>query len=468
VGNRIFAALALSFAALLFGASAAPAPSSALAIVGVTVIPMSGPGVELVDQTVVIRDGRIATIGPRAKARVPTGARRIDGAGKFLIPGLNDVHVHLPVADVVHPGAAPEALRIDDTLFLFLANGVTRVQVMAGTTDALRLRDEIRSGRRLGPRMGVNTPMLDGPTPIWPAPMGTSVTAANAGDRVRDLKAQGYERIKVYSLLQADAFDAVMVAAKATGLPVDGHIPRAVGAERYLASGARSIAHAEEFLPDLRSGRPPSYFADLTKTSGVWVTPTLTTYHQILLQAQDLPAVLARDVNAYEHPGVLIGWSPSANRYRTYSEPAQVKRLTDGWDQVKAMTRALHAAGVPLMTGTDVLNPPIVPGFYLHDELRELVAVGLTPYEALEASTRNPARFFGEDADAGTIAPGKRADLVLLAADPLRDITASRRIEGVLIGGRWIDRAEIQSRLAAIRDFYAKNRSGLESFTLSR
>jgi hypothetical protein len=251
-------------------------------------------------------------------------------------------------------------------------------------------------------------------------------------------------------------------------MPVDGHIPRAVGAERYLASGARNIAHAEEFLPDLRSGRPPSYFADLTKKSGVWVTPTLTTYHQILLQAQDLPAVLARDVNAYEHPGVLTSWNPSANRYRTYGEPAQLKRLTDGWDQVRAMTRALHAAGVPLMTGTDVLNPPIVPGFYLHDELRELVAVGLTPYEALEASTRNPARFFGEEGDAGTIAPGKRADLVLLAADPLRDIAASRRIEGVAIGGRWIDHAEIQGRLAAIRDFYAKNRPGLETFTLTR
>jgi imidazolonepropionase-like amidohydrolase len=468
VPSRIVAAVVFAVAALLCGAAPAPANDPPLAIIGVTVIPMTGTGVVLKDQTVIVRDGRIAAIGPRARTKAPAGTRRIDGIGKFLIPGLTDVHVHLPVADVVRPGATPEALRIDDALFLFLANGVTRVQVMAGTADALKLRDEIRSGARLGPRMGVNTPMLDGPTPIWPAPMGTSVTAANAGERVRGLKAQGYDRIKVYSLLQSDAFDAVTAAARANGMPVDGHIPRAVGAERFLASGASNVAHAEEFIPDLnRSGKPAAYFAELTKNSGVWVTPTLTTYHQILLQAQDLPAVLARDVNAYAHPGVLANWSPQANRYRTFSQPAQLKRITEGWDSVQQMTRALHVAGVPLLTGTDVLNPPILPGFYLHDELRELVEVGLTPYEALEASTRNSARFFGEEQAAGTVEIGKRADLLLLTADPLRNIGASRSIDGVIIGGHWIGRQEIAARLAAIREFYARNRTNLETYSLA-
>jgi imidazolonepropionase-like amidohydrolase len=130
------------------------------------------------------------------------------------------------------------------------------------------------------------------------------------------------------------------------------------------------------------------------------------------------------------------------------------------------MTVALYAAGVPLLTGTDVLNPPIVPGFYLHDELQEMVRVGLPPYAALEASTRNPARFFGEEAMAGTVTPGKRADLVLLAADPLKDIANSRRIEGVVIGGRWIDKKEIDRRLADIRETYAKSRARLEGFGL--
>jgi imidazolonepropionase-like amidohydrolase len=336
---------------------------------------------------------------------------------------------------------------------------------MAGSADSLKLREEVKSGQRLGPRIGVNTPMLDGPTPVWPAPLGTSITAANAAERVRAMKAQGYERIKVYSLLPADAFEAVVVAARETRMPIDGHIPRAVGAERYLASGAVNVAHAEEFIPDVNRGRAPADLAAKAKANGVWVTPTLTTYHQILLQAQDLPAVLARDVNGYEHPGVLIGWSPSANRYRTYGEPAQLKRLTDGWDTVRAMTRALHAAGVPLLSGTDVLNPPIVPGFYLHDELQEMIAIGFTPYEALETSTRNPARFFGEEASTGTIEVGKRADLVLLAADPLIDIANTRSIQGVVFGGRYIGRAEIVIRLEAIRGFYARHRTALQTFT---
>jgi imidazolonepropionase-like amidohydrolase len=463
---RTLVCAVIAVACLGWGSTAPAAGEPPLAIVGVTVIPMTAPGVVLKDQTVLVRDGRIQAIGPRARLKPPRDARRIDGVGKYLIPGLNDVHVHLPVADVVGPTASKEALRLDDTMFLFLANGVTRVQVMAGSAGALKLRDEVNSGVRLGPRMGVNTPMLDGPQPVWPAPMGVSVTAATAGDTVRRLKGEGYERIKIYSLLPADAFDAVMVAAKALNMPVDGHIPRAVGVDRLLAAGVTNVAHAEEFIGDAgRTGRPAAYYADAVKKAGVWVTPTLTTYHNILSQAQDLPAVLARDVNAYEHPGVLAGWSPQRNRYRTFGEPAQLKRLTDGWTFVQQLTRELHRAGAPLLTGTDVLNPPIVPGFYLHDELEELVAVGLTPYEALEASTRNPARFFGELQTAGTVETGKRADLVLLAADPTADIRNSRKIDGVIIGGRWIDRKAIAAGLASIRDAYARHRPALETFT---
>jgi imidazolonepropionase-like amidohydrolase len=273
---RLVAAVLLAVG-LVSSAAAAPKAEPPLAIVGVTLIPMTGPDDILKDQTVIVRDGRIEAVGPRATTQPPSGARRMNGAGRYLIPGLNDVHVHLPVADVVHPGAAPEALRIDDALFLFLANGVTRVQVMAGTADALRLREEVRSGARLGPRIGVNTPMLDGPKPIWPAPMGVSVTAASARDQIRGYKTQGYERIKVYSLLPADAFDAVVAAAREQNMPVDGHIPRAVGAEQYLTSGATNVAHGEEFIPDVRAGKSPDQLAALAKRYGVWVTPTLTT-----------------------------------------------------------------------------------------------------------------------------------------------------------------------------------------------
>jgi imidazolonepropionase-like amidohydrolase len=432
------------------------------AFVHVDVIPMDRERV-LLNQTVLIQDGLINKIGPVSSTRVPAGATKIDATGKYLIPALADMHVHMlgKAWNIMFPPEAQfsaEDLDFSNLLFLYVANGVATVQVMSALPEHIPLRDRISRGEILGPRL-ILARMIDGPGQAWPPPLSTWVeTADGARQAVLDAKEAGYDKIKVYSFLNKESYDAIIATAKEVGMPVDGHIPMALSVEYILEAGQNLIAHAEEVMKHAKGNynqEQIDYFAEIIAESDTWITPTLIMKKNILAILDDLDKELVRPEVRYLHPMALGVWSFLTTNIYLKMPPEHRTALHKGFELFeKPFTKALHDKGARLIAGTDSLVPVTVPGFSLHRELKELVDVGLTPYEALRASTTYPFEFLGEPDDAGTIEVGKRADLVLLEANPLEEITNTSKIAGMMTDGRWLSKIEIQNRLEELPAFY--------------
>jgi imidazolonepropionase-like amidohydrolase len=450
---------------------AAPIPrDTTLVIDGATIIDVE-TGRRISGSRVVIRQRRIVAVGPAARTAVPAGAQRVDGRGSFLIPGLWDMHVHsayIGLGTVMLP--------------LYIANGVTGVREMFGQLVALRAyRTQIETGSLIGPRIVGSGHILDGPKPIWPG----SATAANAeeGRRAVDsLKAAGADFIKVYSVLPPDAWRAIAARAREVGIPFAGHIAGGISAFEASAAGQRSVEHLsnidltcsrdESAIRRLRDSARADVDFDAARALGrqlgsrvmdsfdaakcdslyrtfvanrTWQVPTMTVLRNIAYLDQLSPT----DPRLAYVPKFLVqGWDPKTDfrlKERTPAAWALAKTAYDG--QVR-MVGAMAKAGVSLLAGTDVLNPYVLPGFSLHDELQLLVQAGLTPLAALQAATISPARFFAATDSMGTIAVGKVADLVLLEADPLRDISNTTRIRAVIARGRLYGRRGLDAILA--------------------
>jgi imidazolonepropionase-like amidohydrolase len=427
----------------------------AVAFVGVNVLTMTR-GATLKDQTVVVRGGRIVRVGPARTVRPPAGALRVNAAGKYLMPGLVDFHVHL---------------RDESELLSYLSHGVTTVVHMSGPTqnvpDVLALRRRIADGELLGPRVYTTGRMLDGDPPIFPNVSAVVTTPAEARRAVAAQRRLGVDFIKVYNNLEPDVHRAAVEEAHRLGLAVVGHVPRRPSRPRALqaALDARQdmIAHAEEFFFTyfyadtdalLDQGRPPRPDAGripeavrMVRARGAAVTPNLSFVAMLLRQLEDLEAVFADEEFAFLHPSVAAMWreqNPTRRRDRdrfTLRERAKHPFL-------RQLVRALAAGGVPLLLGTDSSAPGMFPGKSAHAELRELVGAGLTAREALAAATFNPGRFVrrhvrGADLF-GAIETGARADLLLLEADPLADVANASRIAGVMAAGRWLTKEELE------------------------
>ena len=447
-------ALLLILPVLLLARAKPDRTQTPIALTHVTVIDVTG-GPARRDVTVVINGDRISAIGDSTKTSVPTDTRVVDAAGKFLIPGLWDMHVHWYARD---------------TFTLFTANGVTGVREMFGNPDLLRWRDEIAKGSLLGPRMVVASPIIDGPDPIWP----NSIAVRNEEEgrkAVIRVKRWGADFVKVYALLARDAYFGVADEAKRQGITFVGHVPYSVSPREASDAGQKSIEHLtgimiecsakeKELRAELVKARSPDararvqaaaletydekkaadLFARFVKNQ-TWQCPTLTVLRSSAFSGDEK---YWRDGRLRYIPRqVQQRWSlRTANR----SEGAQAgaeKVLQKEFEIVGAMSRA----GVPILAGTDTGNPFCFPGFSLHDELALLVIAGLTPVEALRAATLNPAKFLGLDKTLGTIEPGKIADLVLLDANPLEDIRNTQRINAVVTNGRLFDRKALDKLL---------------------
>lgn len=436
------------------------AGSDQMAFIGVNVIPVDGHRV-LEDHSVIVEDGRIVAMGPRVSTSPAAEATLIEGKGKYLIPGLADMHVHLMNQEFMTALIQKDdpIQPIENMLYLYLANGVTTVRVMAGYPELLTLRDAIARGEVLGPRLILTTPMFDGKKPIWPAPLGRPIpTPEAARSAVQESKKDGYDMIKVYTLLGRDVYDAVLEEADRVDLKVVGHVPIAVGLEHALESGQDEITHVEEywrFTHDYSDEVVAQYTA-MSAKSGVWFSPTMTTYQD---QMGDVEAVLNRPENRYLEPLVLDFWASRINQLvRVYEDDRKVKQAQILARFMRRLVKSMYDAGVPLMTGTDALNPAAVPGFSMHRELEEFVSAGIPNHEALRAATARPAEFMGETEEWGTVATGRRADLVLLSANPLEDINNTKSIEGVMVRGRWLAGELIQQRLGQFAEEHARLR----------
>jgi len=422
--------------ALVSLAASAHGSNSDIAIEHVNVIPMTHE-VVLPDQTVVIRDGKIDAIGPSGDIKAPRRAETIDGSGKYLIPGLNDLHVHFNGGSNSNP----------DMLALYLANGVTTVLNMRGNRGMLDIRDKVNDGELLGPTVYTTSPIL-GNTSADPS------TYEIGRDMVQQFHDEGYDWIKVYNQIPAEGYRGVMETAKRLGMPVVGHAVRSVGIEGALAYG-QHIAHMEEIIygyfgKDLDESKIPA-LAQRFKEANICVIATLTAFHNIIKQMDDLDAMLHSPGMEYLHPRITRTWQPDTNEYTTHFTQKDVETfLGPAFAFQQKLVKQFTDAGVSVLTGTDASIPVVVPGYSLHQELEEFVDAGLTPYQALAASTVKSAAFLGRE-DCGTIEPGKRADLVLIDANPLYNIGNTRKIAGTVIGGTWLDRNALQESLDQIR-----------------
>ena len=462
-------------AAVLGGTIIGPIPvAPALAITHVTVIDTAG-GPGLADRTVVVSDARI--IGIARNAPIPKGAVIVDGSGKFLIPGLWDMHVH---------SLNPEWIQ---TFFpLFIANGITGVRDMARPlADFRRLRDqwraEIDAGTRLGPRVVAAGPSIDGPKQIFPYLSVT--TASEAREAVRRLRGEGVDFIKVYTGLPRDAYFAIADEAARQGLAFVGHTPNGVSAMEASDAGQRSFEHLfgvligcsreEESLraaavaamteshgPNSNEAhwaaerqsidsydpeKARALFARFAKNR-TWQVPTFVVLRQ---NASDDDSLFARDERLrYVTPERRAQWAQQ--RAASLKNPARGDAATRKrvFQKQIDVVGLMHRAGVQLLAGTDTPGPYVFPGFALHDELELLVGAGLTPLEAIQTATVNPARFLEMEDRFGAIEIGKVADLVLLDANPLTNIGNTRRISAGVANGRLLSSAALKQMLAEV------------------
>lgn len=404
----------------------------------VAVVTMADANV-LQDQAVVVRDGRIVGIAAAGAAPLPQGARVIEGRGRFLAPGLADMHTH-----------------VDDPLDfpLLLANGVTTTLNMGGASSAYvhAIRTDIRSGRMLAPDPLIGL-LVDGPGDA--GGKGIVPKSADEAKRVVDnAKAEGYDYIKVYSRLQPEMFEAIMAEAARIGIPVVGHVVRSVGLEKSLARGQVMIAHAEEYLTVFDDDNHPDFaripaLVQATQTHHVVVTANLMGIDNIAAQWGKGDAVVERWLATPEalhmRPELRARWRAKGFTRLSGTYDAQAAFAT-------ALVKALHAAGVPILAGTD--TPDLVgcvPGYSLHDEIELLARIGFGNYDALATATRVPGEFVARTlaypVRFGEIAIGYRADLLLLDGNPLDDLTVLRHPRGVMLRGTWLPAAKLQRLL---------------------
>ena len=451
--------------------------AQAIAFTDVSVIDVRSGAVRG-NQTVLIKGDRILAVGETGTISLPEEAEVINGNGKYLIPGLWDMHVHT---------AFPKFLT------LYVANGVTGVRdthrSSRGFEQLLAWRNEITMGSRLGPQLIISGPLVDGPhSRIDSATVVTN--ALEARNAVDALHAQGADFAKVYDLLSRESYFALADQAKERGLHFAGHLPLSVSAGEASDAGQRSIEHltglflacsnrekplrkrlleaiaAADFAPRVQWRQvytPPQEVFDAYddkkaaalferfRRNQTWQVPTLTVLHA--LSFADSPELASDHRFRYLPSDMRKGWKENTEAY---------KKRTRDLARRKAMFRrelelvgAMHRAGVGILAGTDLPNSWVFPGFSLHEELELLVQAGLSPLEALQAATLNPARYLEQEDEFGTVETGKRADLVLLEANPLEDIRNTRRIAAVVVAGKLLQKDRLETILTEIKSGFA-------------
>jgi imidazolonepropionase-like amidohydrolase len=414
-----------------------PHAPGVFAFVDVTVLPMDRERV-LERHTVVVRDGRIVAVGPAAETEVPEDAVRIDGRGRWLLPGLAEMHGHLP-GPQWPPGLA------EHVLVLYAANGVTTVRGMLGHPDQLVLRDRIEGGELIGPRLFVGSPALG----------GNAVTTPEAARRlVLEHAESGYDHLKVHEGLSRPVFEAIAEAAKRAGLPFAGHVSDAVGAWDALAAGQSTIDHMDGMVEAADGGRRTAELVEAVKRAGAGVVPTQVLWETFSLARTPEELLAERPETRYLPAQMVRGWIDSQRQLRSeVTDPAGGAALVEAR---RRLLGALAAGGARVLLGTDSPQLFSVPGFSIHREMRAMIAAGMTPWQVLAAGTRDVALHL--DADAGTVEVGRRADLLLLEADPLADVASVQRRAGVMVNGRWLPAEELERRLAEIAEAYAGDR----------
>lgn len=437
------------------------------AFTNVTVLTMDGDR-RLTDQTVIVVNGRIVTIGPSATTRVPDNATRIAGVGKFLMPGLAEMHAHVP------PGS-PTQEQLADIMFLYVANGITTIRGMLGAPYQIALKEQLATGRMLGPQFFPAAPSLNG---------NSAPTPEAAVALVRQAKLTGYDLVKIHPGVSRATWDAAVAEMRAQGLTFGGHIPSDVGIVHAMRTGIATIDHVDGYLEaavrdssvyrsggqlgDVIDAIDPSKFAGLARLArelNVWNVPTMYLWENFYndRSAEELAALPEM---AFVSQQQVTAWMTQkrnralADENQRMTPPRRARYL----ELRRQMLKALADAGAPLLMGTDSPQMFNVPGFALHRELEVARTAGLTPQQILQSGTHDVGRYVREslrdDGAFGTVEPGQWADLVLLDADPTVDLSNLNRRSGVMVRGRWVPAAELSAGLERIRAKHAASRVG--------
>ena len=441
--------------------------SGDLVIRNVSVVPMVSNAV-IRDAAVHVRDGRITFVGPLRDLRVPRGARVVDGGGSYLMPGLADMHTHLFSDGDEVPDSAGAA-----ELGVMVANGVTAVRFMIGTPEQLALREAVRTGAVVGPQLWVASPQLTGRASENAI---VTTTDAEAREAVRRVKREGYDFVKLTLFLTPPVWESIIHEAAQQGIPVVGHVEPDVGVMRAAAAG-QQLEHLDSFLEaaladsapmktsltqarifnmrnwpslDYIDSRKVDQIAGAVARSGVYIGPTQNVFNTAFGTGESLDTIQSRQDFKHWPPRLREGYLRAHARYWTAANdslksPARRAKYVAVRNQ---FVKAVQDSGGKLIAGSDTPEWFHLYGFGLHRELSALVQAGLTPYQALVTATRNPADYLGAGAHWGTIEPGKRADLVLVSGNPLENIANTARIRGVVVGGRWLDRAALDEMIA--------------------
>ena len=395
-----------------------------VAFAGVNVLPMTSETV-LSTQTVIVDRGTIQSIGPEGQSPVPAGAVVVDGRGKYLMPGLADMHFHLSAAEELN---------------LCLANGVTTVRNMGGTPWHLTVRERIRKGELLGPHFSTAGPaMQSGSFPMPAAFFENERTPEAARQSVRRQKTEGYDYIKVHKLITTEAYEAIVGTASEVGMPVIGHVPVRVAPETVIRARQQSIEHLTGY--DKAAPADLDRLIDQTLAAGIWNCFTLSP----VWAGENVKTLQASEPDE-------VKYVPSRTRAQWQRSQPKVRH----YQNYERILKTLDERGAKLMLGTDTITVYGVAGSAVHQELELAVKAGLTPYHALRYATVTPAEYLGLSKEAGTIEAGKRGDLLLLDANPLTEVRNTRRIAGVMVNGKYLPQPALQRMLDELAAKYAK------------
>ena len=399
----------------------------------VNVISMTSPKVAE-KQTVVVTAGRITAVAKNPK--YAKDAKVIDATGRFLIPGLAEMHGHVP------PMNAPNN-QTEDVLFLYVANGITTVRGMLGHPGQLELRRKANNSEIVAPTLYLAGPSFN----------GNSVNSPQeAADKVRAQKKEGWDLLKVHPGLSKEEYDAMAKAAAAEKIRFGGHVPAEVGLLHAIEMGQETFDHIDGYPEALDAAKgpvDPKKLAELVKRSkeaGVWIVPTSALW-EVLFNTIPLETLTAYPELKYAPPGAVDAWTKAYNNRLTQTPREAAANIIK--NRVTIL-RALHEGGVKILMGTDAPQQFSIPGFSLHRELLRMREAGMSNYDILKSGTVNVGEYFRTTDAFGTIEPGKRADLVLLEANPLADVANVSKIRGVMVNGRWFSRETIDEKLADI------------------
>lgn len=432
-----------------------PAPASAGYIVfdQVHVLPMDSDQV-LRNQRVLVQGDRIVAVGPAADVPIPEGASQIEGNGRYLLPGLAEMHGHVPpLADF----SGMPARYLDDVLTLYLAGGVTTVRGMLGHDQQLRLKDDIARGKRLGPTLYLAGPSFN---------QHTVSSAEQARERVRQHKREGWDLLKIHPGLSLEHYQAIADEANKLGIDFAGHVPEAVGIAQAIKLGSRTIDHLDGYMAALGGFDKPltakelAPLVALTKAHKVAVVPTEALW-QTIIGAADAAQLQAFDELKYMPARVLAGWQrylqTGSGAYYT-GETAAIHA-----ENRRLLLSELYRAGVTILMGTDAPQLYSVPGLSLRREIPKMTAAGISNYDILRSGTVLVGEYFADKDRFGQVKVGQRADLLLLDANPLDDLSVLYDPAGVMVRGQWLSRGDLAIKLAEIEAARQAEQRGRQS-----